>query len=342
MEKKPMTVNEILLANLPPKIEQPPVEQTSTTETPINDAVKVEEPKTVTPEAPTTEVTLDDWDNDAPKAAEPSVPAEIKFDFSSFVKDLGIEAKDPTELKEKLKSSKPAEDVLSGVDERLKKAIEFSKKGGDYLALLGVSKIDYSAISPTALYENAITNDPNYTQEEARELLDSLSPLQKKERGLQLRNEYERAQKAQLFQFEESIKAIEQSKAERKAKADKELKSTLDKVEKIAGLTVKPHHKADIYDAITSGRMQQELFFDQKTGDYDYQSMIETYYVKKNLPKILEHLKKMTSSDTLRGFVKEVSNVSLDKSKEAPAPVVEKTPDPIMSAVERSRKGGRV
>jgi hypothetical protein len=337
MDKKPLTANEILLANLPPNPEITPVE------TVINDEVKVEEPvKVETPEVPTTEVTLDDWDVDAPKAETTPVTTENKFDFETFVKDLGIEAKDPKELKEKLKSSPPAEDVLSGVDERLKKAIEFSKKGGDYLALLGVSKIDYSQINPTALYENAILSDPNYSPEEARELLDSLSPLQKKERGLQLRNDYERIQKSQLSQFEESIKAIEQSKTERKAKADKELKTTLDKVEKIAGLTVKPHHKADIFDAITSGRMQQELFFNQKTGDYDYQSMIETYFVKKNLPKILDHLKKVTSSDTLRGFVKEVTNASLDKSKEAPAPVVEKPSDPLMTAVDRSRKGGRV
>jgi hypothetical protein len=337
MEKKPMTADEILLANLPTQVETP-----STSETPSNAEVKVEEPKKVeTTEAPTTEVNLDDWD-EAPTAEPTPAPVETKFDFASLVKDLGIEAKDPTELKEKLKSTKPAEDVLSGIDERLKKAVEFSKKGGDYLALLGVSQVDYSKINPTALYENSIMNDPNYSPEEAKELLDSLSPLQKKERGLQLRSEYERAQKAQLAQFEESIKTIEQSKAERKAKADRELKSTLDKVEKIAGLTVKPHHKADIFDAITSGRMQQELFFNQKTGDYDYQSMIETYFVKKNLPKIMDHLKKITSSDTLRGFVKDISNINLDKSKEAPAPVVETPSNPLFDAIDRSRKGGRV
>src|SRR5690606_30197611 len=210
-------------------------------------------------------------------------------------KDIGIEAKDPVEFKEKLKKLQtPQEDALAGVDEKLKKAIELSKKGADYLSLLGISTVDYSKINPTQLYESSVLSDPNYSDEEKTELLDSLSPLQKKERGLQLRSEYERAQKAQISQFEQSVAAMEASKAERKMKADKELKSTLDKVEKIAGLSLKAHHKTDIYEAITTGRMQQELFYDKKSGEYDYQSMIETYFIKKNLDKIIGHVKKLT------------------------------------------------
>lgn len=321
--KTPPSANDILLNNLVPKVE-PKVDLPTNTspDAPSNAPAPVEPPKEPVTPAPvaTEEFNFDNWDE--PTAPEPTItkPEAVK---------------DP-----KPEPTTPPVDEWVGVDEKLKKAVEFAKKGGDYLQYLGIQKVDYSKIDPVELYKTSILNHQSFSPDEAKELLESLSPLQMKERGIQLQSQYTQWQNAQVAEFEGSLRQAEQAKAERKVRADKELRSTLDKVDKIAGLSLKSHHKQDIYDAITTGRMQQELFYSKESGDYDYQSMIETYFVKKNLPKILSHVQKVTSSDTLRQHLKETSNVVLDKSKMAPEPQVETKPDVLMDFVGRSRSTG--
>lgn len=328
MEPKTLpSANDILLANLP-KVEpqapataapvEPKVEPS--TEAQSNAPAKVEPQIPATPVAATTEVTIDDWDTAPTSTPEPK-PA---------VNDSPKVPEPP----------KPPVDEWEGVDEKLKKAVEYAKKGGDYLTYLGIQKVDYSKIDPVDLYKQSVLSNQSFSPEEKKELLESMSPLQMKAEGIRLQAQYTQWQNAQVAEFEGSLRQAEQARAERKLNADRELRSTLDKVDKIAGLSLKPHRKQDIYDAITSGRMQRELFYSKESNDYDYQSMIETYFVKKNLPKILEHVKKVTSSDTLRQHFKETTNANIDKSKEAPEPTSPKAPDDLMDFVERSRKSG--
>lgn len=341
MDKKLPTANEILASFAKPtepvvetKVEtpvpEPSPEVVNKVETKVEEQIqpKVEVPSTEEPE---------EWDPEP--TAEPDPKKEATFDFRSFIKDVGFDdVKDENEFKERVKKLKePAPDAMEGLDDRMKKAVELARKGGDYLSFLKVSQVDYTKVDPIQLFEQSIKGDTAYTPEEAQEILDSMTPLQKKQAGLEKRNQYINWQRQEEARIQSEIASQESLRAEKKLKADKDLKETLNKVEKIAGLTLKSHHKQDIYDAITTGRMQKELFFDPKTGEYDNQSMIETYFLKKNKDKIIDFYSKKAKNETLRDYHKEVSNANVTSTAEKPTPEVTTKADPLMDFVNKSR-----
>lgn len=278
----------------------------------VIDTAPVAQPAAETPATPVEQapVNLDDWDD-----SKPSEPKPVEVD--PFFKEVGIEAQNweeaKTKLKERLKEEYP---------DNLKKAIEVFKKGGDYLEVLKINSVDYSKIDPIQIYESHIHSNA-VNPEEAKAYLDGKSEVEKRIEGKRLQQQYINYQKQQESDLMQKLEAEATRKVEAKKLADERLKSTLDKVEKIAGLTVKPHHKAEIFDAITTGRMQRELFFDQKSGDYDYNSMVETYFLKKNLPKIMDHLKKVTETTTKRTLLQEITNAEITKPSEKPKPETE-------------------
>lgn len=346
MDRKIPTANEIL-ASLAQKPTETVVETPVETPTPepspevVNKVeTKVEPPIQPKAEVVTTEES-EDWDPVSP--AVPETRKEATFDFQSFIKDVGFEdVKDEVEFKEWVKKLKePQVDAYEGLDERMKKAVELAKKGGDYLSFLKVSQIDYTKVDPVQLFEQSIRSEGAYTPEEVEELLNSYTPFQKKQLGLEKRNQYIQWQRQEEARIQSEIAAVEASRAAAKLKAEKDLKETLNKVEKIAGLTLKSHHKQDIYDAITSGRMQKELFFDPKTGEYDNQSMIETYFLKKNKEKIINFYTNKAKNETLRNYHKEVSNANVAPSAEKPTPETPTKSDPLMDFVNRSRSGSK-
>lgn len=303
----------------PPQPEQPPVVNSSPapTETPVTPQVTDTTAPAVTPvvETPATPaepapVNLDDWDDSTPSTPK---PAEV----DPFFKEVGIEAQSWDEVKTKLK-----ERLKEEYPDNLKKAIEVFKKGGDYLEVLKINSVDYSKIDPIQIYESHIHSN-SINPDEAKAYLDGKSEVEKRIEGKRLQQQYIAYQKQQESEMMNALEARNAQKIKAKQEADERLKSTLDKVEKIAGLTVKPHHKAEIFDAITTGRMQRELFFDQKTGDYDFNSMVETYFLKKNLPKIMDHLKKVTETTTKRTFLQEITNAEITKPSEKPQPQTE-------------------
>jgi len=256
----------------------------------------------------------------APKAEEPK-----SFDFKSYVKDLGFEdVKDEEEFKTRVKELKSKPSELEGIPDNLKKAIELSKKGGDFLSYLKISQVDYSSIAPEAIYEHYVKS--KLSPEDAADKLANISVVDKKLEGLKLREQYIAHQKAQEAELERAAMTAQREIAERKAKADQKLKQVLDNVNEIAGLKLKPGQKQDIFEAITTGRMQKELFYDQKTGEYDFNSMIETYFVKKNLPKIISKIEQVTKSKTTKSIIKDIQNVQIDKPTEKPAVEQDKRP----------------
>lgn len=295
-----------------PQQEQVPVVNSSPTpvepKVEVKDTPVVETPATPVEPAP---VDLDNWDDSQPSDPKPQ-------EIDPFFKEVGIEAQSWDEVKTKLKERLVKEEY----PDNLKKAIEVFKKGGDYLEVLKINSVDYSKIDPIQIYESHIHSNA-VNPDEAKAYLDGKSEVEKRIEGKRLQQQYINYQKQQESDLMQKLEAEAARKAEAKKVADERLKSTLDKVEKIAGLTVKPHHKAEIFDAITTGRMQRELFFDQKTGEYDFNSMVETYFLKKNLPKIMDHLKKVTETTTKRTFLQEITNAEITKPSEKPKPETE-------------------
>lgn len=316
------TANEILSdfakSQTSPQPEQTPVVNSSTPAPEVGiEAAKVKDTPVVDPQAtpvestpvtPANAVNLEDWDAD-----QPTTPAPSEID--PFFKEVGIEAQSMEEVKVKLKERLKTKEY----PDNLKKAIEVYEKGGDFLDVLKINSVDYSKIDPIAIYESHIQSN-SLNPEEARAYLDGKSEVEKRIEGKRLQQQYINYQKQQESELMGKLEQEATRKVLARKEADERLKTTLDKVEDIAGLKLKPHHKADIFDAITTGRMQRELFFDSKSGDYDFNSMIETYFLKKNLPKIMDHLKRATETSTKRNFLKEITNAQIETPSERPQP----------------------
>lgn len=304
--------NDILLGLVPEQAK--PVEEPKTeVQQPVaQEEPKVEEPVVETPQVPEPVTNLDEWDD-----SQPQEPKQEQID--PFFKEVGIEANSWDEAKVKLKDRLTPKQY----PEDLKKALEVWEKGGDYLEVLKINSVDYSKIDPVQIYESYIQSNSN-SPEEATTFLDSKTEIEKRIEGRKLQQQYIAHQKQQEMELVQRAEAAKQAKIEAKKKADEKLQATLEKVDKIAGLTLKPHHKSDIYDAFSTGRAQKELFYDPKTGDYDYGSMIETYFLKKNLPKIMDHLKKVTETSTKREVIQGLTNAQITKPTEKAEPTQEK------------------
>lgn len=323
--------------------QQPTVAQSTTVaqDKPSSEAVSETQAPVVasnpssTVDAAVEEFNFEDWDSESESETKPTqVPTTPAFDFTSFVKDIGFEESDPEKVKSKIKELKSKPSDLEGVPDNLKKAVELARKGGDYLSFLKVSSVDYSQIKPEVLFEHDVVT--KLGEEQGRELLDAMTPLQKKLEGTKLKDSMMYQQQLQQQQYETAAEQARRESELKKANADKALKSELDKVNEIAGLKLKPSHKQDMYEAITTGRMQKELFFNPENGEYDYKNMMETYFVKKNLPKIIQKIQQSTKTSTKKEVIRELTNPQVKPSSEKP--IVEKDErTPLQKYIEANK-----
>lgn len=310
-----------------PKTEQKEVTQSST-EAPVEQAAKVETPTPATQVGSSTEdFDVNSWDEtpEVTEAPKPTAPVS-NFDFNSFVKDIGFEESEPEKVKQRIKelTSKPSE--LEGLPEPLKKAIEFAKQGADYLSYLKINSVDYGKLDPVQVYEQKLFADvkemnPNATPEQLNEAfsdeLSKTSQVVKYQQGKLIRDQYVAYQRQQEQEYDRAVQSELQTKAAKKAEADAKLIATVEGLSEIGGLKLKANHKQDMVEAIRTGRMQKELFFNEK-GEYDYKNMAEVYFLKKNLDKILNHISKTTQTKAKKEVLDDLQNAQIKVSSEKP------------------------
>jgi len=263
-----------------------------------------------------------------PKAEVPTP----SFDFNSFVKDIGFEESEPEKVKQRIKelTSKPSE--LEGLPEPLKKAIEFAKQGADYLSYLKINSVDYGKLDPVQVYEQKLFADvkemnPTATPEQLNEAfsdeLSKTSQVVKYQQGKLIRDQYVAYQRQQEQEYDRAVQSEQATKVAKKAEADAKLIATVEGLSEIGGLKLKANHKQDMVDAIRTGRMQKELFFNEK-GEYDYKNMAEVYFLKKNLPKILDHIGKTTQTKAKKEILDDLQNAQIKVGSEKPNVAEEK------------------
>lgn len=220
--------------------------------------------------------------------------------------------------------SKPSE--LEGLPEPLKKAIDFAKQGADYLSYLKINSVDYGKLDPVQVYEQKLFADvkemnPNATPEQLNEAfsdeLSKTSQVVKYQQGKLIRDQYVAYQRQQEQEYERAVQSEMQAKAAKKAEADSKLIATVEGLSEIGGLKLKANHKQDMVEAIRTGRMQKELFFNEK-GEYDYKNMAEVYFLKKNLDKILNHISKTTQTKAKKEVLDDLQNAQIKVSSEKP------------------------
>lgn len=279
----------------------------------------------VNPEVPT-ELEKDEWDLEDSK---PSVTTETittpTFDFSELGKSVGLgEIKDKDDLVVKIKSLETK--ALEGVPENLKKALELAKQGGDYLSYLGVSQVDYSAVDPVELFKSDLFNrvkqlNPQATKQELEdryaEALGAYAPIQQLVEGQKLQKGYMDYQKNEAAR-------IEQESRQRKAQADAKIKESIDKLEEVNGFKLKHHHKSSMYDYITSGQLQKDLF---SQDGYNYEALVEIAFQRKYGKKANEFLWNKAKTVTKKEIVKELTNPQIEKPAQAPSVEVNQKSD---------------
>jgi hypothetical protein len=277
----------------------------------INDA-------TPTPEIPVNpEVVVEskeeDWDDEIKPSVIPETkPQEtpISFDYSKLGKSIGFE--NITSEDQLISKVKSLQTLLDGAPDNLKKALELSKQGGDYLSYLGVHSVDYTSIDPVELFKSDLYNrvkmlNPNAPKEalddQFTEALGSLSPIQQRLEGLRLQQGFVDRQKHDAIR-------IEREAIERKVKADTHVKSSIDKMEEVRGFKLKPHHKAAMYEYITSGELQKDLFSNES---YNYEALAEIAFERKYGKKANDYLWKQAKKTTTKELVKELTNPQIEK-----------------------------
>jgi hypothetical protein len=248
---------------------------------------------------------------DVPETEVTSTTQPEAFDFESFVKDTGIEAKSRDEFKTKVKELTSKEDPLKGVPENLRKAVEFAKNGGDALQYLKISQVDYSQIDPAVLFENQILSTVG-DKAKAQEYLDSLSPLAKEIEGEKLKQQYIQLQAQQEAQLRAELDANTKKELQRKAENEERLRSTLNKVEDVAGFKVKPSQKDKFLKDVTEGNLTKKLFFNEK-GEYDYDKMFRIAFLAENFDSIQKYYKGKVKNETTRQIINEISNPTIER-----------------------------
>jgi hypothetical protein len=291
--------------------------------------------KVETPTEPTEPATLDEAAEGPIELSIPD-PEPEPFDFASYIKDTGIDAKDPDEFKSKVKDLINKEDPLKVLPDKVRKAVEFAMQGGDIYELLKVSQVDYSQIEPKAIYESYIRSMVK-DQDKATEHLESLSDVMKEIEGEKMRQEYMRQQERQEQDILKSLESKTQAEVERKKENEARLKETLNNVEDISGFKVKPVVKDQFYKEVVSGNLTKRLFFDDK-GDYDYNKMFKVAFLADNFDKIQNYYKDRVATATKRETIEELTNPQLDNPTGVPK-LDTTEPDPLLGWAKTLREG---
>jgi hypothetical protein len=295
-----------------PVVETPPTQEVEN----LKQETPTETPAPVNPEA-STELEKD-WDDESPETPAVEVTNSTpSFDFSELGKSIGLgEIKDKDELVTKIKSLETK--ALDGVPDNLKKALELAKQGGDYLSYLGVSQVDYSSVDPVELFKNDLfarikSMNPQATKQELEdrytEALGAYAPIQQLVEGQKLQKSYTDYQKSEAIR-------IEQEARQRKATADAKVKESIDRLEEINGFKLKPNHKAQMYDYITSGQLQKDLF---SQDGYNYEALVDIAFQRKFGKKATEFLWNKAKTTTKKEIVKELTNPQIEKPVEKPS-----------------------
>jgi len=260
--------------------------------------------------------TIENWDSEG---TTEETEGTVSFDYKSFAQEAGLEVSSKEEFIAQVNEIKAKADAPNPIDklpDNLKKAIEIANQDGDFMQYLGVTSVDYDAVSDVALVENNFANilnqrDGNVDREKLDEWMDDLTESQIAQKGADLRN-------ALKGQQEQSKGNIEAEVTRNREAADKELKGVLDGLTEINGFKYSPTNKKRLYDGISSGNMIQEMFHG-KDGKLDMNKVVKAYANHLDGDKQTKYLKQRTTVQAKKDLLDRVSNKQVEpKAGEAP------------------------
>src|SRR5882672_8349948 len=302
-----------------PAVETAPEAQTEpVVATPTEVTDKIETPTETKEVVNPPEPQENDWD-EIPATIETKADVAIpEFDFSELGKSIGFEEiKTKDEFLSKVKELK----ALEGVPDNFKQALELAKKGGDWQSFLGVSQVDYASVDSVDLFKNelyrtikGLPENLNKTKEELElqynEALGNYAPIQQRLEGDKMKKGYIDWQR-------QETERIQREAIQKKQQADARIKDTIDKIEDINGFKLKSTHKAKMYDYITSGQLQKDLFSQE---GYNYQALAEIAFTRNFGKKANEFLWNKAKTSGTKEVITELTNPQISKPAERVQP----------------------
>lgn len=213
-------------------------------------------------------------------------------------------------LENEIASLKSSSDYAS---DDIKKANEIAKAGGDWKSYLQISSIDYDAYDDTTLIEADVRKYFPSTEEGQAELtsyLESISDSERKVRGAQIREMLKSEQANRKIEVERTAK-------EQKMQADENLRKALDSMNDVYGYKLKPSNKTEIYNDISSGKMVNSMFYNDK-GELDFNKMAKNAFILKNFEKLLNYYRNNSKNEGKQEVINSINNLDLNQTSQLP------------------------
>lgn len=289
--------------------------EATTSTTPEATEVKVE-PETKKEEvAPKEDGLFSDWDT---PAEEPEVKTEIKSGLPDEIlgelgKVLGLEKVSRKEdLVQALTTLKQEAEKAKGPDAaeihpELLKAIELSRKGGDFYEYLKVTSVDYSKTDPVELYEDYVIDqltDANgqVNEDEVNDYLDGMKDSEKRLKGIEL-------QKRLVYEQQRKVADIEAETLRKREEQDAKLKAALGGLQEVDGFKISDSHRKEVFGWVT-GKMMKDLFYGPD-GNLDPVKVAKIAFRNLYHEKLDAYQKNKIKNATKRELYAEVTNAQI-------------------------------
>lgn len=301
-----------------PQAEQK-VEDVSTAQTKPEDKPEVEAKPEEEVEGP-----IADWDTDPDVSPEAPAPASVDTAIlSELGSALGLEKveskedliKAASELAQKAKGPD-----TSDVHPELLKAIELSKKGGDFYEYLKITSVDYSKADPVALYEDYVIDQltdaqGNVNEDEVNDYLDGMKDSEKRLKGIEL-------QKRLVYEQQKKVADIEAEAIRKKEKQDADLKAALGNLQEVDGFKVSDSHRKQVFSWVTS-KMMKDLFYGPD-GNLDPVKVAKVAFRNLYHDKVHSYQANKIKKATMRDIYADVTNAQIKAPATSPNPTSKK------------------
>lgn len=284
----------------------------------------------------------DDTFSDTPANAVTELP---EGDYSTIGNALGLENATGATVMEKINEIQSQNQELAAkvknneensvyANPDLEAANELARNGGDYMGFLGLSNNNWDSVPDDVLVVEGKLRDAFPGNEEAMmSYLNEMDPVQKQMMATEIRQG--------LKQHDEQAKAdIQRRSAERVRKIDMGIRGVLDKTDELYGLKLTAAMKRDIHSTLSTGDFVKDMFHD-KNGEVSPEKMVKAAVALKNLKKIVQTARNVSSNAATEKILDEVSNPQVQRQGQMVDPKPKAPVDPITARKNALRSGGR-
>lgn len=305
-----------------------------TEEAPASTTAVPSEPKAeaeVKPEetAPKEDGPFSDWDTPTEVKVEPTVdtksvlPTEV---LSELGKVLGLEKVSSKEelvaalgnLKQEAAKAKGPD--VTEIHPELLKAIELSRKGGDFYEYLKVTSADYSKADPVQLYEDYVIDqltdaNGNVDEDQVNDYLDNMKDSEKKLKGIEL-------QRRLVYEQQRKVADIEAEATRKREEQDAKLKAALGSLQEIDGFKVSDSHRQEVFGWVT-GKMMKDMFYGPD-GNLDPAKVAKVGFRNLYYEKLDAYQKNKIKNATKREVYADITNAQITSPSTPANPTTKK------------------